>query len=103
MAQFKQLLDGLVVLDFWRLGLQIFNKEKSMDGVMAVVAICAVGLSCCAGYLVFVAVRAVKNRFGKRASSFELDEDVLVVDLKEYRRKNAMLTKNKNCGTMCAI
>lgn len=64
-----------------------------MDGVMPVVAICAVGLSCCLGYLVFVGVRAVKKRFGKRESTFELNEDVLVVDLKEYRRKKRNVDK----------
>lgn len=57
-----------------------------MDKVMPIVAICAVGLAVCVGYLLFVAVRALRRRFGKEKETFELEDNTLVVDLKEYKR-----------------
>ena len=57
-----------------------------MDKVMPIVAICAVGLAACVGYLLFVAVRALMRRFGKEKETFELEDNTLVVDLKEYKR-----------------
>ena len=57
-----------------------------MDKVMPIVAICAVGLAACVGYLLFVAVHALRRRFGKEKETFELEDNTLVVDLKEYKR-----------------
>ncbi len=57
-----------------------------MDKVMPIVAICAVGLAACVGYLLFVAVRVLRRRFGKEKETFELEDNTLVVDLKEYKR-----------------
>lgn len=57
-----------------------------MDKVMPIVAICAVGLAACVGYLLFVTVRALRRRFGKEKETFELEDNTLVVDLKEYKR-----------------
>lgn len=57
-----------------------------MDKVMPIVAICAVGLAACVGYLLFVAVRTLRRRFGKEKETFELEDNTLVVDLKEYKR-----------------
>ena len=53
---------------------------------MPIVAICAVGLAACVGYLLFVAVRTLRRRFGKEKETFELEDNTLVVDLKEYKR-----------------
>ena len=39
------------------------------------------------GYLLFVAVNALRKRFGKHGNVIEIDDDTLVVDLREYRRK----------------
>jgi len=61
-------------------------KEYVVDKVMPIVAICAVGLAACVGYLLFVAVRALRRRFGKEKETFELEDNTLVVDLKEYKR-----------------
>lgn len=61
-------------------------KEYVVDKVMPIVAICAVGLAACVGYLLFVAVCALRRRFGKEKETFELEDNTLVVDLKEYKR-----------------
>ncbi len=58
-----------------------------MDQVMPIIAICAVGLCAAVGYLLFVAVNALRKRFGKHSNVIEIDDDTLVVDLREYRRK----------------
>ena len=63
-----------------------------MDKVMPIVAICAVGLAACVGYLLFVAVRTLRRRFGKEKETFDLEDDTLVVDLNEYKRRK----KNKS-------
>ncbi len=58
-----------------------------MDQVMPIVAICAVGLASCLGYLLFVLIRALRRRFGREKEIFDLEDDTLVVDLSEYKRR----------------
>lgn len=72
-----------------------------MDQVMPIIAICAVGLCAAVGYLLFVAVNALRKRFGKHGNVIEIDDDTLVVDLREYRRKKTQtLTSGVRYGTI---
>lgn len=57
-----------------------------MNGVTAVVAICIVGLCGCVGYLLYVVFVTLRKRFGREKEVFELSEDVLEIDLREYKR-----------------
>ncbi len=56
-------------------------------GVWAVVTICIVGLCGCVGYLLYLAFVTLRRRFGREKEEFELDEDVLEVDLRQYRKQ----------------
>lgn len=58
-----------------------------MDKVAPIVAICIVGLCVCVGSLAFMAFNALRKRFGKDSHSFELDDNVLEVDLRRYRNE----------------
>lgn len=57
-----------------------------MSGVTAVVSVCIVGLCACVGYLLYVGFVALRKRLGKEKEVFELSDDVLEIDLREYKR-----------------
>lgn len=54
-----------------------------MDEVMPLVIICVIGIGGCVLYMLFLAIVALRRRFCRYKEEFELDEDVLVVDIKK--------------------
>lgn len=58
-----------------------------MDKVLPIIIICSIGIAAALGYIVYVIVRAIQARRGKRGNEFEIDEDSLTIKLGRKRNK----------------
>ncbi len=58
-----------------------------MDEILPLIIVCGVGACGCIVYVLALFVVAVYRRFGGIKEEFELDEDVLVVDIRRTKKK----------------
>lgn len=56
-----------------------------MDKVLPIIIICGVGIAVTVGYIIFVIVRAVSFKRGKRPNEFEIDDDTLTIHLRKKK------------------
>ena len=57
-----------------------------MKEVLPIVIFCIVGIALCIAYLVFLLVRELKGKGGKKVESFDFDENTLTIDLKKRKK-----------------
>ena len=57
-----------------------------MKEVLPIIIGCSVGIVLCVAYLVFLLVRGLKGKVGKRVESFDFDENTLTIDLKKRKK-----------------
>lgn len=58
-----------------------------MQEVLPIIIICCVGLAICLGLLFYYFLRFIVRHFRNRHEEFELDENVLTINLEKKRRK----------------
>lgn len=57
-----------------------------MKEVLPIIIGCSVGIVLCVAYLLFLLVRGLKGKVGKRVESFDFDENTLTIDLKKRKK-----------------
>ena len=58
-----------------------------MEKVLPIVIVCGIGILACMAYIVVISVKALRAR-PRRGREFEIEEDVLVIELgKKKKRK----------------
>lgn len=57
-----------------------------MEKILPVIIVCGVGIVACLTYIVAVCIRAIRRR-PRRVREFEIEDDVLVINLKNRNKK----------------
>lgn len=58
-----------------------------MEKVLPLIIICSIGIALCLAYLTFVLVKALRKKFGKNRNRFEIEDDVLTIELDRKKKK----------------
>jgi len=59
-----------------------------MNKVLPIIIICSVGIAAALGYIVFIAVKTLINKRGKRPrNEFEIEDDTLTIHLHKRSKK----------------